>query len=319
MLIKALFGSELVSFQRLRWYLGTDGWVEDAVLKLKNQSPQRSDLLDDPVLRDQVALLDRALFGTSYGGDLETIDGSLPPTKAAANIHVSARELSTWLEDNQLTWHRVEELTGSRMPWSTIRSSGTSGTYASDDGSMIMLTFPTTLLAAAQRNPNAIETLRIPFRQFAVASESVFGGVWTNTGQIALLARVRTKPFNILPPLRFETFALLAGQSTDELSQSYEGKAIFAGKLQSGEYPFKHWAPAYLSAPLIDTQLGALLNITDQMLKSWSQAGRVEYLYFTYLSQTAFRLGAQHCWIYFKRKVELKAYSLTGIPLVRQR
>ena len=42
------------------------------------------------------------------------------------------------------------------------------------------------------------------------------------------------------------------------------------------------WAPIYLSPALINTEFGALLNITDQMLKSWSQSGQVEYLYFDY-------------------------------------
>jgi hypothetical protein len=161
----------------------------------------------------------------------------------------------------------------------------------SADGSMVMLTFPTEMITGAKHDMNALAPLRVPFREFAVASEAVFGGLWTTSGQAALLARNRSQPFDILPPLRFETFALLAEQSTDELSQSYERNTIFAGKLYSGEYPFKDWAPVYLSEPLIDTEFGALLNITDQMLKSWSEAGSVEYLYFTYPKPSSFPFG----------------------------
>jgi hypothetical protein len=56
------------------------------------------------------------------------------------------------------------------------------------------------------------------------------------------------------------------------------------------------WAPIYLSKQLIDTEFGALLNITDQMLKSWSMAGQIDYLYFDYPLRptgTRFAFGAQ--------------------------
>src|SRR5260370_34025951 len=42
------------------------------------------------------------------------------------------------------------------------------------------------------------------------------------------------------------------------------------------------WAPIYLSPRLIDTEYGSLLNITDQLLKGWTQHGDVEYVNFTY-------------------------------------
>ena len=75
----------------------------------------------------------------------------------------------------------------------------------------------------------------------------------------------------MLPPLRVETILQLAAVGQDELSQSYERRNII-----SGRYDEKHdWAPIYLSAALLDTEYGSLLNITDQLLKSWSMGGQV--------------------------------------------
>ena len=44
----------------------------------------------------------------------------------------------------------------------------------------------------------------------------------------------------------------------------------------------KDWAPIYLSEELINTEYGSLLNITDQLLKSWSQNGLTKYINFNY-------------------------------------
>jgi hypothetical protein len=42
------------------------------------------------------------------------------------------------------------------------------------------------------------------------------------------------------------------------------------------------WAPILLSRELTHTEYGQLLNITDQMLKGWSSANRIEYVRFGY-------------------------------------
>ena len=283
-LTTATFGADIVSSRRLRWYIGIDGWVEDLVLTVRAPSASIPDPLRDPVLRDRVALLHHALFGTNFGGDIETLDDepSLAEAHLSPNLHVSPREVNTWLADNSRHWQPLDEEDPAESSWAAICQRGAVGAFASGDHTLIMLTFPTSLLTAARLNPIALAALRNPFREFAVASDDVFGGVWAIHGQAAILARVRTRPLDQLPPLRFETFVLLATQSADELSQSYERNTVFAGKLQSGPYNQRDWAPVYLSAPLIDTELGALLNITDQMLKSWSEAGAIEYLYFSY-------------------------------------
>ena len=71
---------------------------------------------------------------------------------------------------------------------------------------------------------------------------------------------------------------MLANANDDELSQSYERNQMFAGKLGNG----KDWAPIHLSDELKHTEYGSLLNITDQLLKSWSQNGNTHYEFFNY-------------------------------------
>lgn len=44
----------------------------------------------------------------------------------------------------------------------------------------------------------------------------------------------------------------------------------------------KDWAPIFLSPQLVDTEYGSLLNITDQLLKSWSNLGLTRYEGFVY-------------------------------------
>jgi hypothetical protein len=115
--------------------------------------------------------------------------------------------------------------------------------------------------------------------------------MWSRDGFAAIIGRARVLAPDVIPPLRFETFAVLARAVTDELDQSYERGYMFAGKLTSGPYSYRDWAPSYLSASLIDTEFGALLNITDQILKSWSEAGGIEYLYFLTQSRSISRSG----------------------------
>lgn len=289
-LVGSLFGNTVLSEERLRWYIGVDGWLEDLVLHTK--APNGANSLESGSFRDRVALLDDALFGTTYGGGFERLDEETSQDRSlfsvASNLDISPREVREWMSKNAISWQRLNDETDEPRMWKDLQDSRIIGTFSSTDGALVMLTFPTSLLRNAQLDIGAIEGLRIPFRQFAVASQSIFGGVWNLGGQTAILGRIRTRPVTSLPPLRFETFALLASQSSDELSQSYERNAIFAGKLQNGQYLFKDWAPVYLSGALIDTELGALLNITDQMLKSWSEAGNIEYLYFTYPKPQSF-------------------------------
>jgi hypothetical protein len=83
-----------------------------------------------------------------------------------------------------------------------------------------------------------------------------------------------------LPPLRTETILQLAAAREDELSQSYERTNPFAGRYDDSRN--MDWAPIYLSPRLIDTEYGSLLNITDQLLKGWTEHNKIHYVNFTY-------------------------------------
>jgi hypothetical protein len=131
------------------------------------------------------------------------------------------------------------------------------------------------LWSFARQHP--LDGYRIEAREFALDSDILIGAVASQT-QLIILGRERTQPVDVLPPLRTETIMQLASANTDELAQSYERTEILAGKCDD-----KHdWAPIYLSKDLIDTEYGSLLNITDQILKSWSMHGLVRYVNFKY-------------------------------------
>jgi hypothetical protein len=111
-------------------------------------------------------------------------------------------------------------------------------------------------------------------------------GAVSTSDQVAILARERTTPVAALPPLRTETILQLAAAREDELSQSYERTNPFAGRFDLSEN--MDWAPIYLSPRLIDTEYGSLLNITDQLLKGWTEHGEIEYVNFTYPNPPSF-------------------------------
>jgi hypothetical protein len=110
----------------------------------------------------------------------------------------------------------------------------------------------------------------------------IFGAVAFGSDHLAFVGREREVPVTIMPPLRFETARILVSAKEKELSQSYERNDLFAGRLEEGQFGGKDWAPIYLSPVLVDTEFGSELNLTDQMLKSWSMAGRVKYLNFAW-------------------------------------
>ena len=103
-------------------------------------------------------------------------------------------------------------------------------------------------------------------------------GAVASDAELAIIGRERVAPVSMLPPLRAETILQLAAANTAELAQSYERKFLFAGRFDQND----DWAPIYLSDELIDTEYGSLLNITDQMLKSWSNHGEIKYANFNY-------------------------------------
>jgi hypothetical protein len=149
-----------------------------------------------------------------------------------------------------------------------------SGVFFSDKPGVVLWAIP----RAAPLNTYPLEA-----RQFALDSDMVIGAI-ASDDHLVVVGRERSFPVASLPPLRNETIFQLAAADTDELAQSYERKDIFAGKFDGAH----DWAPIYLSQALVDTEYGSLLNITDQLLKSWSMHGLVRYINFKYPNPTSF-------------------------------
>ena len=151
-----------------------------------------------------------------------------------------------------------------------ILEGGRSGVFESDQ--------PGIVIWSVKRNSD-IEADKIEAREFTLDSDLIVGAV-AGKDHVAIVGRERVLPVDVLPPLRCETIFLLASANTDQLGQSYERQNLFAGKFdRSGNLD---WAPIYLSRELIDTEYGSLLNVTDQMLKSWFSHGNVRYVRFKY-------------------------------------
>jgi hypothetical protein len=284
-LIRAAFKGELQSFDRFRWKMGLDGWLEDTVLTIAPpREVKNSDPLRDGVFRDRIAFLHLALFGTVFGATFDEQKGGVvaPPSSAAPNLKINPGEVRQWMTDTTTKWQEVTDPYGPDLTWLSISTKHRAGSYISADRRLVILTFPVETLKRGLKDSSELDVLRVPFRCFALAADSIAGAFQAQNGQIAILGRPRTQPVFTVPPLRFETFKLLATQTQRELSQSYERGSLFAGKMRSGDFVYRDWAPIYLSDALIDTEFGALLNTTDQLLKSWSEAGHIEYLYFNY-------------------------------------
>ena len=293
--------------------IGFDGWTKDILIDLPP--------MDDQDLRVLVDQLHRYLFGTSYKAYAVPIpypDKSEGETYKI-DLHVPASSLSSWLltqnasgswtlviflcvslalilmvrrrvlllvvlsicagvliylkesstpNKPQVTFASIEG--GAKVDIKSLLRAKKSGIYFSTQPGLVVWAFPRT---------EPLSTYRLEARQFFVDSDIIIGAIASHD-QIAVVARERAVPVSLLPPLRVETIMLLAGVQTDELAQSYERTNLFAGKYDDEKD--LDWAPIYLSPELIDTEYGSLLNVTDQILKSWSEGGEIQYANFKY-------------------------------------
>jgi hypothetical protein len=294
--------------------LGFDGWVRDVAGGVP--------AADDAALRTLVEDLSRDLFGTSYkaysveigeppahSGKFDLSVSSLALREwlgvqpAPRSEFATAANAAAWLVGCVslivLLWKRrlgalivlsaavavgystrVTTPTGpagslrplhggDALPLRTALEKPEPGVYMSETPGIVVLLI---------RRDRSLNELAVPLREFALDSDLLLGAIGS-PGAVALVARERQTPVTVLPPLRVETLLQLAGADTEELAQSYERLNLFAGKV---EEIARDWAPIYLSAELRDTEYGSLLNITDQLLKGWSEHGEIEYINFPY-------------------------------------
>jgi hypothetical protein len=269
--------------------MGVDGWLKDIVFELPPILTERgrADLLDSVHLY---------VFGTTYRAETLELGGlpwriskpetlelfglpqriSKPNTPPRLDLRVSAADLYRWtfLENEQ--FGRAGRR-ATATPAAILSGTETGIFYSSQPG-LVLWVLPREL---------NISNRRREARQFAMDSDLILGALQGAT-QFAVVARERTLPTTSLPPLRFETIELLASVPRKNLAQSYERTYSLAGRINDNHHD---WAPIYLSPELIDTEYGSLLNMTDQMLKSWTEAGRVRYTNFDYPDPGSFPFG----------------------------
>jgi hypothetical protein len=241
--------------------VGHDGWTRDLVLAVKGS---------DDAIASAISSLNQILFATSYKSyvlPLPTV--SRREEIAGLDLKVTAAELKNWTVDLGETFIPIEG--GPTISMTDLFARPDSSVFFTNTPGMVGWWIP---------KGKDIQTCRAEIREFALDSDLIVGAVSKPSG-ILILGRERVVPVDLLPPLRAETISLLAavqkGQK-GQLEQSYERRHLFAGRLDGN----KDWAPILLSPELVDTEYGSLLNITDQILKGWSNGGDTEYENFHY-------------------------------------
>jgi hypothetical protein len=240
--------------------IGFDGWVKDVVVAVSGKQEE---------LQAMLSRLNQRLFFTSYKSYTLKLPVTLSPQSFDLNLTVTPEEIKRWVADENEQLFPVEG--GKAETLTTLAAERKSGVYVGRRRGLVGWWIP------SGRN---LYECKVPARQFAIDSDLIVGAIATPSGTF-VLGRERVVPVEILPPLRFETLALLADVQDGQmgrLAQSYERRHAFAGRVEEGN----DWAPILLSPQLRDTEYGSLLNITDQLLKGWSNKGETKYRNFPY-------------------------------------
>jgi len=248
--------------------LGYDGWLADVVGCVKFKSSEQESTFKTELFN--------MLYGTSYKAYYTDLDkpsrhSYFAPYKYNLNYSITAAELKQWFVEEDESFGELSEhgmVTGSKSIPSYLSSNEKNPNkllYSRERGFVVWLI-----------NPSGVsdnESFRLNARKFALDTDLIIGAFGTKGKTVAIVAREREIPVDILPPLRIETLSLLATTNNESLAQSYERHNVFASKLPDNS----DVAPIYLSDELWHTEYGNLLNVTDQMLKSWSENGDIDY------------------------------------------
>lgn len=255
--------------------MGYDGWLRDAIICLdKFEGETKTAITSD---------LFNLLYGTDYKACYLDLNKSFrhPYFHKNLNIHVSSEELKDWFisKEEQLT--DIEKGTITSLP-QLLKS-------RDNEQHLLMSSKSGFVVWIIDKNNLQESVFNIKARKFSLDSDLVLGAI-AYGNKVAIIGRERIAPLYVLPPMRTETLRILISTEKKELSQSYERNNIFAGKLRSKW----DYAPILLSDELWHTEYGSMLNVTDQMLKSWSENGDIRYDGFKYSQPVdwAFEVGA---------------------------
>ena len=276
--IESVFKKYNCSFKTYKKKIGYDGWLRDAVISFNDASEA------------DIRKIEKKLFKLLYGTDYKAhfLDISVIPEHTAFSVHnlnfqVSEEELRQWFITDKEVLVALDDSTEETNLVDCLGSDG-------DEMQVFISKTPGFVVWVLSVGSCDYNDFRIAARQFSIDSDVIFGAI-SNGRRVGIIARERCIPLYELPPMRQETLHLLASTEEDELAQSYERTSLFAGKQTGG----KDFAPIYLSNELWHTEYGNILNITDQMLKSWSENGTIEYTEFNYPKPVnwTFNVGAQ--------------------------
>jgi hypothetical protein len=250
--------------------LGYNGSVSDIILEIDYGS---TGLVPLGKLNEDIAALSQVIYGTTAGARAIPLAEliSSPPTKAApASLSISGEELRNWLFGPQSNLLFVSPEHGAPMPASRIATEGGPGRYISVDNALVLL--------ALDANKELTRADVAQIRLFTLDSDLILGGVIDDTVKLVMVvARARQIPLIDLPPLRVEDILNIVVTRDELLAQSYDRTFPGAGRIEGTDGTPWDWAPSYLSADLIDTEFGSLLNEGDAILKSQSMSNAIEY------------------------------------------
>lgn len=277
--LKSFFKKYNCDLKTFKCKMGYDGWLKDAVVSFNDIKCK-----DLPKMSSKLFEL---LYGTDYKAaflDLDTIPEHIAFSGQNLNYQISEDEIRTWFIDQNEPLFNIEDPSKETTVMEALNATTNESQlyYSKEAGFVVWVLKRSSQLNASDFTKKA--------RMFALDSDLIFGAI-SNNQRTAVIARERSIPVYELPPMRQEMLAVLAATRKDELSQSYERNNLFAGKLKGG----KDYAPILLSDELWHTEYGNILNITDQMLKSWSENGDIEYEGFLHYPKPidwAFNIGA---------------------------
>lgn len=268
------YNSKLKTYQTP---IGFDGWIKDAVVSFNDIKDS-----DFPKLTSELFKL---LYSTDYKAEL--LDFSEVPAFTAysqsdLNMQVTEEELRSWLLEGDEKFAQAGKSDYESLD--LLMSAGIPGIYYSKE--------PGFVVWLLNGGANLSDVFKVKSRIFSLDSDLILGAIKKNR-MVAIVGREREESLWDLPPMRSETLSILASTNEDELMQSYERARLLAGKM-IGADGGKDWAPILLSDALWHTEYGNILNVTDQMLKSWSENGDIEYENFNYQKPVywAFNVGA---------------------------
>lgn len=264
-------------FKTKKTKIGFDGWLRDAIISFND--------LDEDDIPDFSRKLSQLLYGTDYKAGL--MDLNIIPEHTAfssynLNDQVTEEELRKWFIEDKEQIVNCETAETTTLPDILASNHNTTDLFYSKESGFIIWVLET--------GECDKQEFKIDARKFSLDSDLIFGAIKSGYS-VAIIARERCVPVYELPPMRQETLCLLAGTDENELAQSYERTSLFAGKQTGG----KDFAPIYLSDELWHTEYGNILNVTDQMLKSWSENGMIDYVDFHYPKPVNWTFDAGVC------------------------